>query len=81
MYLIKFPGGNMVILYALGMLYIAIGVYINYCVFDVMKKIPEGHKHYNQAQEVINNLKKFLCFTLSIFRWPGLIRTIYFGGN
>lgn len=69
------------ILLILGALYVIIGVIINCRMMEAMLDVPKGHIHYNQAQEVVSNLKNFICFSLSIFRWPGLIRTIYFGGN
>ena len=70
---------NIVLLFVV--LYILIGVYFNWCIADTMNKIPKNSEYYNKAQEIISNLACFTGFSISIFRWPRLMRIIYFGGN
>jgi hypothetical protein len=71
----------MYVLWLLGGLYIGIGIYLNWCMMDVMIRVPVGHKYHGRAQMVISKLIVFSSFSMAIFRWPGLIRTIYSGGN
>jgi len=64
------------ILFALVVLYIIMGVYTNWCVMDVMRCIPNGHIHYNAAQEVISNLQNLFCFSKAILKWPMMVRSV-----
>lgn len=67
----------LVILY----LYIVIGLIITLAIIFTARHISSDCYAYNSAQEIMSNLKNFICFSKAVFKWPCLVRIIYSGGT